>query len=55
MIMFDQWCFISLSLRRHAHGPLAERLMHMEHKSGNTSGVSKVVIGLAELYRISIL
>ncbi len=39
--MFDQWCFISLSLRHHAHGPLAERLMHMEHKSGNTSGVSK--------------
>ncbi len=31
----------SLSLRRHAHGPLAERLMHMAHKSGNTSGVLK--------------
>ncbi len=31
----------SLSLRRHAHGPLAERLMHMAHKSGKTSGVSK--------------
>ncbi len=31
----------SLSLRRHAHGPLAKRLMHMAHKSGNTSGVSK--------------
>ncbi len=32
----------SLSLRRHAHRPLAERLMHMAHKSGNTSGVSKL-------------
>ncbi len=31
----------SFSLRRHAHGPLAERLMHMAHKSGKTSGVSK--------------
>ncbi len=31
----------SLSLRRHVHGPLAKRLMHMAHKSGNTSGVSK--------------
>ncbi len=31
----------SLSLRRHAHGPLAKRLMHMAHLSGNTSGVSK--------------
>ncbi len=31
----------SLSLRRHAHGPLAKRLMHMVHFSGNTSGVSK--------------
>ncbi len=30
-----------LSLRRHAHGPLAKRLMHMAHLSGNTSGVSK--------------
>ncbi len=28
-----------LSLRRHAHRPLAERLMHMTHKSGNTSRV----------------
>ncbi len=27
--------------RRHAYGPLAERLIHMVHKSGNTSGVSK--------------
>ncbi len=27
--------------RRHAYGPLAERLIHMEHKSGNTSGISK--------------
>ncbi len=27
--------------RRHSHGPLAERLMHTAHKSGNTSGVSK--------------
>ncbi len=31
----------SLSLRRHAHGPLAERLVHISHKTGNTSGVSK--------------
>ncbi len=31
----------SLSLRRHAHGPLAKRLMHIAHLSGNTSGVSK--------------
>ncbi len=31
----------SLSLRRHAHGALAKRLMHMVHLSGNTSGVSK--------------
>ncbi len=31
----------SLSLRRHAHGPLAKRLMHMAHLSGNISGVSK--------------
>ncbi len=31
----------SLSLRRHAHGPLVKHLMHMEHKSGKTSGVSK--------------
>ncbi len=31
----------SLSLRRHTHGPLAKRLMHMAHKSGNASGVSK--------------
>ncbi len=31
----------SLSLRRHVHGPLAKRLMHMVHLSGNTSGVSK--------------
>ncbi len=29
------------SLRRHAHGPLAKRLMHTAHFSGNTSGVSK--------------
>ncbi len=32
----------SLSLRRHAHGPLAKRLMHMLHLSGNTSEVSKL-------------
>ncbi len=31
----------SLSLRRHAHRPLAKRLMHMAHLSLNTSGVSK--------------
>ncbi len=30
----------SYSLRHHAHGPLAKRLMHMAHLSGNTSGVS---------------
>ncbi len=30
----------SLSLRCHAHKTLAKRLMHMAHKSGNTSGVS---------------
>ncbi len=32
---------VSLSLRRHAHGPLAKHLMHMAHLSGNTSRVSK--------------
>ena len=31
----------SLSLRRHAHGTLAKRLMHMVHLTGNTSGMSK--------------
>ncbi len=31
----------SLRLRRHTHGPLAERLMHMVHLSVNTSGVLK--------------
>ncbi len=31
----------SLSLRCHAHGLLAKRLMHMAHLSGNTSRVSK--------------
>ncbi len=31
----------SLSLRRHAHGPLTKRLMHMAHLSGNTTGVLK--------------
>ncbi len=35
------YVLISLSLRRHTHGPLAERLMYMTHKNGNTSGVSK--------------
>ncbi len=35
------WDAPSLSLRCHAHGPLAKRLMHMAHLSGNTSGVSK--------------
>ncbi len=34
-------CLVSLSLRSHAHGTLAKRLMHMAHKSGNTSGVLK--------------
>ncbi len=33
--------YISLILRRHAHEPLAERLMHTAHKRENTSGVSK--------------
>ncbi len=40
----DHWHSIynlSLGLRRHAHGPLAKRLTHMAHLSGNTSGVSK--------------
>ncbi len=32
----------SLSLRRHAHGTLGKHLMHMAHKNGNTSGVSKL-------------
>ncbi len=32
---------VSLSLRRHAHGSLAECLMHMAHLAGITSGVSK--------------
>ncbi len=36
---------LSLSLRRHAHGPLAKRLMHMAS--------SEVVVGLVRLYRIS--
>ncbi len=36
----DIWV-ASLSLRRHAHGTLAKRLMHMAHFSGNTSGMSK--------------
>ncbi len=31
----------SLRFRRHAHGPLAKRLMHMVHFSGNTSEGSK--------------
>ncbi len=35
----------SLSLRRHAHGMLAKRLMHMAHFSGNTSGMSPVQPG----------
>ncbi len=33
--------FLCISLRRHAHRPLAKRLMHMAHLAGNTSGVSK--------------
>ncbi len=33
--------FPSLSLRHHPHAPLAEHLMHITHKIGNTSGVSK--------------
>ncbi len=40
-LIFAHGSSCSLSLRRHAHGPLAERLMHMAHKIGNTSGVSK--------------
>ncbi len=34
-------CDASLRFRRHAHGPLAKRLMHMVHFSGNTSEGSK--------------
>ncbi len=33
--------FLCISLRRHAHRPLAKRLMHTGHLAGNTSGVSK--------------
>ncbi len=33
----------SLSLRRHTHGLLAKHLMHLAHKSGNTSGVSRLI------------
>ncbi len=34
---------LSLSLRHHTHGPLAERLMHdTAHLAGNNSGVSKL-------------
>ncbi len=40
----------SLSLRCHTHGPFAKHLMHMAHKSENTS---EVVLWLVELYRIS--
>ncbi len=43
----------SLSLRRHAHGPLAKRLMHTAHLSGNTSVVSKSSLDWLNLYRIS--
>jgi len=32
---------LSLRLRRHAHGPLAEHLMHIAHLTGNSSGFSK--------------
>ncbi len=31
--------YSSLGLKCHTHGPLAKRLMHRAHKSGNTSGV----------------
>ncbi len=40
-IFTQHWVIFSLSLRCHAHGPLAKRLMHMVHLSGNTSEVSK--------------
>ncbi len=43
----------SLSLRRHAHGPLAERQIHTAHKKGNSSEVLKSVIWLVEFYSIS--
>ncbi len=33
--------YASLSLRHHAHWPLAKSLMHTAHLAGNTSGVSK--------------
>ncbi len=35
------YSFGSLSLCLHAHGPLAERLIHMAHEIGKTSEVSK--------------
>ncbi len=40
-LVYKSTLLSSLSLRCHAHGPLAKRLMHMAHLSGNTSGVSK--------------
>ncbi len=33
LLRFSQY-LISLNLRRHTHGPLAKRLMHMVHLSG---------------------
>ncbi len=35
------WTIPLLVSAKDAHGPLAKRLMHMAHLSGNTSGVSK--------------
>ncbi len=40
-LLFKGLGSVSLSLRRHAHGPLAKRLMHMVHLSGTTLGLSK--------------
>ncbi len=43
-ILQETYCFcinIFKSIVVSAHRPLVERLMHMAHKSGNTSGVSK--------------
>ncbi len=41
LIMYLCHARCSLSLRRHAHRPLAKHLMHMVNLSGNTSVVSK--------------
>lgn len=38
---FINWNYLISRRRIHAHGPLAEHLMHVAHKMGNTLGVSK--------------